>query len=199
MSFPRTGTSTAAAAKPRPVAGARPTANTKPVATPGRYAGLRGAKPRYPLLSEFDGVLQCIKTYETANPRTGRWFHADFNVVSGGNETHKDGSQVTILQCVSENAIAVGGPIMISIIVALSGYESDDEFFDEHGGDGEGSEASRIIDAACGVKGLALDDGKELGENPFEGDKVCVNSYPSKLADNGTQYYGQTWSSYVES
>lgn len=161
----------------------------------GKYAGMRGAAPRFPMLEEFDGVLEFIKTYESKNPKTGAWFHADFVVIKNNDPErypkHLDGTKCTVLQCVSDKAIEVGGPIVVSIVVAGSGCASDDEFFENFDGrDEDHPDANVLLDCASGAS-------KKI-ENPLGGQKVKVSSYPTKVSAKGDQYYGQTWEPYVE-
>lgn len=181
------GTGTAPAPRPTKASNA---------AQAGRYAGMRGAQARYPLLEELEADLEVLKTYESKNPKTGSWYHADFKILFSNeppDSKYATGKCCSYLKSVSEKAIETTGPMVVSFTVAAAGYENDDDFFaDLDGRDEEHPKANDLLDAASGAN-------SPVKANPLEGCRVHVVSYHTGTSENGKQeYYGQTWTPYQE-
>lgn len=201
MAFGKPATSTpAAAGKPATSAAARPTSATKGFKPEGgKYSALRPAAARHPLLETGSFVLEVVKTFESRNKGTGnKWFHADFLILESDSEDPRfqAGKNCTYMQCVSDNAIEVGGPKVIAFIMNCCGFEESQEadFYAQFGGD-EG--VGEMIDAASGVP----DAEKIHGANPMAGYKVRCQSYESGEGTNKKgktiTYYDQSWAPYV--
>lgn len=183
----------ASPAKPAPAASAanRPTSSSKGFKPEGgKYSALRPAAARHPLLAEGEYLLEVVKTYESKNKGTGnKWFHADFLILESDNEKQPPGSHVTYMQCVSDNAIEVGGPKVISFVMGCMGYAAEDEarFLEEN------PNLSEMIDAASGVP----DAEKVHGQNPMACMKVRCRSWDAGTFTNKkgqeVQSYDQAW------
>jgi hypothetical protein len=185
---------TAATTKPAATAGKAPAAReTKAsnAAVPGRYSGMKAAAARYPLMGEFEGDLEVIKTYETKNPKTGAWFHADFKIISSNappESPFATGKNCSFLKSIKETAIETTGPMVVSFVVGTSGFESDDAFFEHFdGSDADHPLADDLLNAVSGAP-------SPVKANPLEGQRVHVFSYPTD-----ERYFGQNWTPYTES
>lgn len=159
----------------------------------GKYSALRPAAARHPLIEDGQFVLEVVKTFESRNKGTGnKWFHADFLVLESDNPKFPAGSHCTYMQCVSDNAIEVGGPKVIAFIMNCCGYEEsrEQDFYAAFGGD-EG--VGEMIDAASGV----ADATAKHGENPMAGYKVRCTSFEGGVGETkkgkSVQYYDQAW------
>ena len=192
------GKPAAGAARPAPAAGTPPAARTTSAtkgAKPegGKYSGLRPAAARHPLIEDGTFLLEIVKTYESKNKGTGnKWFHADFLILESDNEKFPVGTHCTYMQCVSDNAIEVGGPKVVAFVMAVCGYAEEQEaaFFEDN------PEIDKMIDAASGVPAAE----EVFGVNPMAGDKVRCQSFASGTGEKKkgaativVQYYDQAW------
>lgn len=188
------GAATTAAPSAAQRAAARPTTKSpgfKPEG--GKYSALRPAAARHPLIEDGTFALEVVKTFESRNKGTGnKWFHADFLILESDNPKFAVGTHCTYMQCVSDNAIEVGGPKVIAFIMNCCGFEEtrEQDFYAEYGGD-EG--VGEMIDAASGV----ADAVAKHGENPMAGLKVRCTSFEGGTGENkkgkSVQYYDQAW------
>lgn len=96
------------------------------------YGGHRARAGRMPQLTPHAEPyrVRMIKTYETMNPRSGEWFHAQFEVLGGGDaNAHPPGSTAALLQSAKSTSISAGGPEVKAMTMAFMGL--DEESYDE--------------------------------------------------------------------
>ncbi len=168
-------------AQPPPArpAQAAPAAQTyAPGPVRSKYSGVKASAGRYPFPAPGQYVLRVLKTYETKNPRTGEWYHADFEVVESNQPIHPAGSMVSYLQGISGKSESSGPPRVKSFVMAASGFDNEFDFDAMDNG-------GQFIDATAGRTGGVFPDGSPIPANPIDGQLVRVtvsdgNPVPNK-------------------
>ena len=167
----------------------RQTQSTKAAAAPkGRFAGLRSAAPRYPLLpAGRHDDLELIKTSVTFNKKSGHESaHFDFKVHK--SDTLKTGDIYTVLQIINGKSNDVGPQKCMSYIVAATGFEDDDTFYDQLG-----ETADEILNA------VLTGEDKGAGAHTLWGTHVACMAIESGTKEDAAgkvlaQYHNYTWS-----
>ena len=151
----------------------------------GRYSGVKAAAGRHPQPSPGRYRFKVLNTYETKNPRTGEWFHADLEVVfaesTGGEVINPVGSTITFLQGVSGPSAGAGLPRVKSFAMAAAGFDDEQAY---NGFDPRGA----FLDACSGVPGMTYEDGTPIVSNPLGGRYVdCVVTLGKPVMNKQTQ------------
>jgi hypothetical protein len=150
----------------------------------GRYSGIKAAAGRYPQPAPGKYRFKVLKTYETSNPRTGSWFHADLEVMyaepNGGEVINPIGSTVTFLQGTSGPSATAGLPRVKAFAMNAAGFD-DERAYDEF--DPRGA----FLDACSGVPGMTYEDGSPIVADPLAGRVVdCDVTLGKAVVDKKT-------------
>jgi hypothetical protein len=138
----------------------------------GRFAGVKAADNRYPLLPVGEYELKVIETYVTQNPKSGEWYHADFEILSSNVQGFGQGQKGSWLQGISGKSQSVGLPKVKRFCMAAAGTE-DEGAYDAQDPQGD------LIDASCG---LAVEG---LEKNPLGGTVILCSVTPGKPRQDG--------------
>lgn len=177
-------------ARPAPSSANRPAKGEKRPPTAGRYSGLGAAAPRLPFLRDGRYRVKVIKTYDF-DGRNQDWFRAELEIVGASDgAAMKVGDTVIYSQCVTKgDALAVGGPKVISFAMATMGYEKEEDFREAYP---EGSQAAE--DLMNRVSGADISE-EEIGPNPLGGLYALVQATGTGKEDpkTGTEYQEYAW------
>lgn len=159
-------------------AGAAPGGRTAAAAAPrrGRFAGTKAADNRYPLpqVGSYRAVI--LETRQTTNPKTGEWYHVDFEIVDSNNPAHPVGSKVSYLQGFSGKSMTVGMPKIKRFVMAAVGTE-DEGAYDAMDPNGD------LIDCTTGV---AIEG---FPQNPLAGRLVDFDVAEAKRTQDGSDFF----------
>jgi hypothetical protein len=166
-------------------------ASVKPAAKPparraSRYAGVKAAKPRDPLLDPGDWILR-ITSAEVTRESGAAWFRATFEVVATDYEGATEGEARAYIQAIDGKSERVGLPKVKAFLIAASGH-ADEDAYDEWDPDAELLEA--VLD---GVQNSKSDDAAAL-----LGADVACTCRRGKERDDGDFYREHAWAA-VES
>jgi hypothetical protein len=150
-------------------------AGTPAVAGRGRFAGVKAADNRYPLIPTGEFRLRVLETYVTRNPKTGEWYHADFEVIDSNVPEYGPGSKLSWLQGMSGKSEAVGLPKIKRFCMAAVGTE-DEAAYDAQDPQGD------LIDATCGIAVPGIES------NPLAGAVVDCSATPGKTRQDGRSF-----------
>ncbi len=177
-------------ARPAPATANKPAAPVKQAPRAGRYAGLSAAKLRTDYLTAGRYRVKVISTTDYDGDAQD-WFYADLEILSASEDaTCKVGETRKYSQCVTKgNALRVGGPKVISFVMAAMGYETEADF---RAAFPEDSQAN--ADLMNRVSGVELDE-TDIGPNPLAGSIVLVQaSGTNKFSDkDGTEFHNYAW------
>lgn len=178
------------ATRPAPASASKPAVGDRRATTKGRYGGLGAAAPRLPFLADGRYRVKVLKTYDF-DGRNQDWFRAEVEVI-GASEGAKmaKGDLAIYSQCVTKgDALAVGGPKVVSFVMTALGHETEDSFRQEYP---ENSQAYE--DLMNRVSGVELDE-TEIGPNPLGGMIVLVQATGTGKVDEktGTEYQEYAW------
>ncbi len=175
--------------RPAPASASKP-AKGERKATAGRYSGLGAAAPRHPFLQDGRYRVKILKTYDF-DGRNQDWFRAELEVVDAADGAAMGKGDVAIYsQCVTKgDALAVGGPKVVSFVMTAMGFNTEEEFRESFP---ESSQA--FEDLMNRVSGVELDE-KEIGPNPLAGMLVLVLATGTGKVDEktGTEFQEYTW------
>ncbi len=174
--------------RPAPSNNGRAAAGTRK--TVGRYSALGAAAPRIPFLASGRYRCKVLKTYDF-DGRSQDWFRAELEIVDAAEGSQQSaGMTVIYSQCVTKgDALAVGGPKVISFVMTALGYETYEAFDEAYP---ENSQARE--DLMNRVAGVELDE-TEIGPNPLAGTFVMVQATGTGKFDDktGTEYQEYIW------
>jgi hypothetical protein len=107
----------------------------KPVKKVSRYAGVKSAADRMPILGEGEGVLRWLGTETGQHPKKhNTWVRVSFEIVDGDFKTAKlaplkVGDQCVLIESVAGSGSATYGLERLkAMVVGFSGVESDDDY-----------------------------------------------------------------------
>ncbi len=150
---------------------------------PSKYSGVKAAAGRYPFPAQGEYVLRVLKTYETKNPRSGEWYHADFEVVESNQPINPPKSMVSYLQGVSGKSETAGPPRVKAFVMAAAGFDNEHEFDAMDNG-------GQFIDATTGRPGGTFPDGSPIPAGPLDGQLVrCTVSDGKPVQNKPGQFY----------
>ncbi len=141
----------------------------------GRFAGVKAADNRFPLLPEGEYELKVVETYLTQNPRSGEWYHADFEILASNVPAFGAGARASWLQGISGKAQSVGLPKIKRFCMAAAGVE-DEGVYDANDPQGD------LIDASCGIAVEGCEP------NPLAGTRVYCSVTPGKPRPDGRSF-----------
>lgn len=180
----------AANQRPAPSTASKPATREKRPPAAGRYGGLGAAAPRHPFLRDGRYRVKVIKTYDFEG-RNQDWFRAELEIVDAAEgSAQSKGNIVIYSQCVTKgDALAVGGPKVISFVMTAMGYETEAEFRATYPEESQAGE-----DLMNRVAGVPLDE-TEIGENPLAGMLLMVQATGTGKIDTktGTEYQEYAW------
>jgi hypothetical protein len=136
---------------------------------------VKAADNRFPLLPVGEYRLKVLETYITRNPKSGEWYHADFEILESTAQGFGPGSKGSWLQGCSGKSESVGLPKIKRFAMACVGTE-DEGVFDANDPQGD------LIDASCGVAVEGLEP------NPFAGCVVDCSVSPGKPRPDGRSF-----------
>lgn len=178
------------ATRPAPASANKPAKGDRRGSTKGRYGGLGAAAPRMPFLRDGRYRVKVIKTYDF-DGRNQDWFRAELEILEAAEGAEQTPGTLCIYsQCVTKgDALAVGGPKVVSFVMTALGYDTEDEFNETYP---ENSQARE--DLMNRVAGIELDE-TEIGENPLAGAVVMVQASGTGKVDEktGTEYQEYAW------
>ncbi len=157
--------------------------------TVGRYGGLGAAAPRFPFMGPGRYRVKILKTYDF-DGRNQDWFRAELEVLEAAEgSAARAGATVIYSQCVTKgDALAVGGPKVISFTMTALGYETEAEFAAAFTEDSQARE-----DLMNRVAGVELDE-TEIGPNPLGGAVLMVEANGTGKVDaKGSEYCEYIW------
>jgi hypothetical protein len=139
----------------------------------GRFAGTKASDARYPIAAVGQYTLRIIETRQTENPKTGEWYHVDFEVLDTSvPDVHPVGSKVTYLQGFSGKSMTVGMPKIKRFCMCAVGTDDEAEY-DTMDPNGD------LIDVTTGV---AIEG---YPANPLAGRIVYCDVTPGKPGKDG--------------
>lgn len=142
--------------------------------------GTQAADNKFPLPQVGSYRLRVVETYVTSNPRSGGWFHADFEVVDTSNhEAHPIGSKVSYLQGFTGKSEAVGKPKIKRFCMVAVGCEEQAEY-------DAWDPQEDLPNAACG-------EANAFGEQPLAGRILDAEVARGKDKPGGTDWF-RDWS-----
>lgn len=174
----------------KPESSNKPAQRQRQAPRAGRYGGLGAAAPRIPFLRDGRYRVKVIKTYDFEG-RNQDWFRAELEILAAapGSE-QKAGDLVIYSQCVTKgDALAVGGPKVVSFTMTAMGYETEEAFNEAFP---ETSQARE--DLMNRVSGADVQE-EEIGENPLGGMILMVQASGTGKVDDktGTEFQEYAW------
>ena len=178
------------ATRPAPASAGKPAKNEKGPPRAGRYAGLGAAKTRTDYLTAGRYRVKVISTTDFDGEEQD-WFYAELEILAASEgATCKVGEIRKYSQCVTKgNALRVGGPKVISFVMATMGYETEAEFSETFP-----EESQARADLMNRVSGADVDE-TEIGPNPLAGSIVMVEARgTNKFSEkDGTEFHNYSW------
>lgn len=176
--------------RPAPSTANKPAARGPKVPTAGRYGGLGGAAPRHPFMRYGRYRVRIVSTKDF-DGRNQDWFRAELEIVDAAEDAaHKKGDLVLYSQCVTKgDALAVGGPKVISFVMTAMGYQDEASFREAFPEDSQAAE-----DLMNRVAGVPLEE-TEIGPNPLAGMLLMVQATGTGKVDQktGEEYHEYSW------
>jgi hypothetical protein len=177
-------------ARPAPATANKPAKLERKAPNAGRYSGLGASSPRLPFLRDGRYRVRVEKTYDF-DGRSQDWFRAKLEILAASEGSfHKVGEKVIYSQCVTKgDALAVGGPKVVSFTLTALGYETEADF---RAAFPEGSQAAE--DMMNRVSGADIEC-EEIGPNPLGGACLLVQATGTGKEDpkTGTEYQEYAW------
>jgi hypothetical protein len=139
----------------------------------GRFAGVKASDARYPITSVGQYTVRILETRLTENPKTGEWYHAEFEVLDSSNEAaHPVGSKTSMIQGLSGKSATMGFPKVKRFVMTAVGMD-DEAVYDEMDPNGD------LIDVTTGVAVEGFDP------NPLQGRLLYLDVTPGKPRPDG--------------